>query len=90
MAIAARNLALAESAERDIEGLLGDGMSFEAILAAVCGGYGIRLEVVQYALVGSTIRSFLSYLYNEGRIGMAISENVRYCFRNRTKQDNMK
>jgi len=77
-AIAARNLALVESVERDIEGMLGEGMSFEAVLAAVCGGYGITLDVGQYALVGSTIRSFLSYLYNQGRIEMAIRGNVMH------------
>ena len=82
--IAARNLALVESVERDIEGMLGEGMSFEAILAAVCDQYGIALDVGQYALVGSTIRSFLSYLYNEGRITLAIRGNVMYWVRNTT------
>jgi glyoxylase-like metal-dependent hydrolase (beta-lactamase superfamily II) len=77
-AIAARNLALVESVERDIEGMLGEGMTFEAILAAVCGVYGITLDVGQYALVGSTIRSFLSYLYNEGRITLAIRGNAMF------------
>ena len=67
-----------EAVERDIEGMLGEGMSFEAVLATVCGGYGITLDVGQYALVGSTIRSFLSYLYNQGRITIAMRGNAMF------------
>ena len=77
-AIAAKNLALVEAVERDIEGMLGDGKTFEGILAAICDRYGILLDIGQYALVGSTIRSFLSCLYNEGRIAIAMRDNVMY------------
>ena len=42
--------------------------SFEDILAAVCSRYSISLDANQYVLVGSTVRSYLSYLARCGRV----------------------
>lgn len=41
---------------------------FEDILKEVCGHYGIGLDANQYVLVGSTIRSYLSYLAAAGKL----------------------
>ncbi|WP_300935943.1 MBL fold metallo-hydrolase [Faecalibaculum rodentium] len=48
--------------------ILAEPKTFEDILAALCGLYGIRLDPAQYVLVGSTVRSFLSYLADEGSV----------------------
>ena len=45
-----------------------DGASFEEVLAGVCGRYGIGLDANQYVLIGSTVRSYLSYLAGRGEI----------------------
>ncbi len=40
---------------------------FEDLLAGITDRYGISLDHGQYVLAGSTVRSFLSYLKNEGK-----------------------
>ncbi len=39
-----------------------EGVEFQNILAACCDHYGITLDTNQYVLIGSTVRSYLSYL----------------------------
>ena len=70
------NLKLVEDVENELVKMLGVEMGFDAILKGVCDVLGISLNAGQYALVGSTIRSFLSYLYDEGRIGFSFRENL--------------
>ena len=54
------------------------GQSFEDILCYVCDKMDVALDVVQYALTGNTIRSFLSYLLNSGRIAYQFADNRMY------------
>ncbi len=42
--------------------------STEEVMEKVCAVYGISLNMTQYVLVSSTIRSYLTYLYEEGSI----------------------
>lgn len=42
--------------------------TFEDCLAALCDIFGILLDYGQYALVGSTIKSFISYLSDAGKL----------------------
>ncbi len=44
------------------------GASFEDVLAAVCADFGIELNWAQYALIGSTVRSYLGYLREAGAV----------------------
>jgi glyoxylase-like metal-dependent hydrolase (beta-lactamase superfamily II) len=44
------------------------GLSLEDIVARVCAHYGISLDDNQHVLVGSTIRSYLSWLSDQGRV----------------------
>ena len=48
---------------------------FEEILKGVFDHYGLRMDFNQYVLVGSTIRSYLSYLSDEGRVGARFEDN---------------
>lgn len=41
---------------------------FDAVLERVCLGCGIELDANQYVLVGSTVRSALAYLADQGRV----------------------
>lgn len=45
-----------------------DDTLFEDILAQIFLGYGLSVNPNQYVLVGSTVRSYLSYLYDAGKI----------------------
>ena len=42
--------------------------NFETILQEVFTSYGLTMDYAQYVLVGSTIRSYLSYLFDAGKV----------------------
>ena len=48
---------------------------FENILKQIFDGYGLTLSFEQYVLVGSTVRSYLSWLKDTGRITAKIENN---------------
>ena len=56
-------------------GLCEDGACFEDILANVFTHYGLEMNIGQHALVGSTVRSYLAYLADAGRIALEIADN---------------
>ncbi len=56
------------------------GARFEDILADVFSHYGLAMNIGQHALVGSTVRSYLAYLADSGRLELAIEDN-RLVFR---------
>ncbi|MFZ4615443.1 MAG: MBL fold metallo-hydrolase [Rectinemataceae bacterium] len=72
---AAANLAVVSKVEDSIIEALSEESGFERILARVATSFEIDLGYGQYALVGSTIRSFLSYLANEKRVSYHFREN---------------
>lgn len=51
-----------------VQDCCGNGAGFEEILAAVFGHYGLTMNTNQYVLVGSTVKSYLSCLCQEGRV----------------------
>ncbi|MCX7027441.1 MAG: MBL fold metallo-hydrolase [Spirochaetes bacterium] len=63
------NAAKVDAVEAAILGILSRPVSFEEALATLCVGFGFDLDLSRYALIGSTLRSFLSYLNGEGKIG---------------------
>ncbi len=65
--LAAINRGRVEDIVATILGLLGKPLAFEELLAETASAYGIGLDYAQYALAGSTIRSFLSYLKDSGK-----------------------
>jgi len=56
-----------EIAEK-ITGLCREPRTFEEILQRLFGDYGLDMNFEQYVLVGSTVRSYLAWLRDEGRV----------------------
>jgi glyoxylase-like metal-dependent hydrolase (beta-lactamase superfamily II) len=52
-----------------------DGIGFEELLKLIFDAYGLTLSFQQYALVGSTVRSYLSYLKDGGRLTAHFDDN---------------
>ena len=48
---------------------------FEDLLATLVSHYGLTLDFNQYVLVGSTVRSYLAYLLDMGRLQTVFTEN---------------
>jgi hypothetical protein len=76
--LARLNLSVVENLETALLEILVRPTHFAHILKAVCDRFDITRNCGQYALVGSTIRSFLSYLYNEDRLTLFFDANVLY------------
>lgn len=49
--------------------------SFEEILQSVFTNYALAMDFNQFVLVGSTVRSYLSYLYNQRRADVRFESN---------------
>ncbi len=64
-----------EVAER-ILSICREPMSFERILQEVFKGYGLDMNFEQYVLVGSTVRSYLSWLKDVGRLTAAFESHM--------------
>jgi glyoxylase-like metal-dependent hydrolase (beta-lactamase superfamily II) len=73
LADANRNKIL-EIAEKILDILLTPSC-FEDLLKNLFDSYGLTMEINQHMLAGSTVRSFLSYLADRGKIRHIVSEN---------------
>lgn len=51
---------------------------FEDILKLIFDHYGLTMDFNQYVLVGSTIRSYLSYLHDDGDVAVVFADNQLY------------
>ncbi len=51
-------------------------ITFENLLQKLFYHYDLKMSIRQHSLVGSTVRSYLSYLKNEGRIDVVINDNL--------------
>lgn len=65
--------AIRAAADR-IEALCAGGIGIEALVCAVFKAYDLPMNAVQYALIGSTVRSYLSYLRAQGRVDVSFDE----------------
>ncbi len=52
-----------------------DGCIFEQLLEKIFEKYNLQMTFEQYALVGSTVKSYLTYLKNTGKISVDIDAN---------------
>ena len=50
--------------------------TFETLLQKLFYHYNLRMCIRQHSLVGSTVRSYLSYLKNEGKIDAVVDNNL--------------
>ena len=50
-------------------------ITFEDILQKIFDVYGLSMNANQYVLIGSTVRSYLSYLHEEGRVTFQFKDN---------------
>lgn len=64
-----------EVSER-ILSICGEPMCFERILQEVFKGYGLSMNFEQYVLVGSTVRSYLSWLKDTGKMTAEFQDNI--------------
>lgn len=69
------NLLSTISNEKSLERILQKPRTWEEVLKEFADENEIPLRLSQYTLVGSTIRSYLSYLYAEGRIKWRFENN---------------
>ena len=51
-------------------------LSSDEVIERVFRDYGLQMTLQQYVLVGSTVRSYLSWLRNTGRIGISAEGNM--------------
>ncbi len=58
-----------------ITGLCRQPLTFETILQKLFAGYGLTMNFEQYVLVGSTVRSYLSWLKDAGRLTCRFEDN---------------
>lgn len=63
--------------------LCSEPVTFEDLLKCLFDEYGLTMNPGQYVLIGSTVRSFLSYLYEEGKVIYEFRDNKMYWKENR-------
>ncbi len=51
-------------------------MCFERILQEVFNGYGLAMNFEQYVLAGSTVRSYLAWLKDNGKTAVEFQDNM--------------
>ncbi len=59
-----------------IMGICREPLCFEAILQRLFTDYGLTMSFEQYALVGSTVRSYLAWLKDTGRVNGLFENNM--------------
>lgn len=63
-----------------LQSILKTPMGFEQLLQRVFAEYGLTMTFEQHALVGSTVRSYLSWLGDSGKVQAEIRENqILWC-----------
>ena len=55
--------------------MLKEPLTFEVLLQKLFYHYELKMSIRQHSLVGSTVRSYLSYLKNEGKVDVIIDDN---------------
>ena len=64
-----------EVADRITE-LCAEPINFEAILQKLFAEYSLTMTFEQYVLIGSTVRSYLAWLKDSGRIAVRFENNM--------------
>ncbi len=61
--------------QESIMKICGSGSIFEDILKALFDEYSMKMTAQQYVLIGSTLRSYLSSMYSEGKLTFEFVDN---------------
>ena len=69
------NIDKTEEIVRNITGMLQAPMTFEGLLTEIFSFYGLVMNLNQYVLIGSTVRSYLSYLKTCGLVSYEFMDN---------------
>lgn len=59
-----------------LEEICREALTFETILQKVFDRYRLTMTFEQYVLVGSTVRSYLSWLKDKGRLSLDFTDNL--------------
>lgn len=78
LALIEANLQAVSQATQFLHTLCAEKKTFDSILQAVFGAYGLSMSIEQHALVGSTVRSYLTHLYDNDRLQILFEDNVLY------------
>lgn len=73
--LAQRNIEAIQNTMAKILAILAAPCTFEELLQQIFTAYSLTMTAQQYALIGSTIRSYLSHLLTEGKIQFAFTDN---------------
>ena len=74
-ALADLNIAAARETAEKILSLLGEPATFDELMKRLFDDMGLTLSLQQYVLVGSTVKSYLAYLSDNGKITCRAEEN---------------
>lgn len=74
--LAQLNIDKTYEAAGQIKALLAKPVTFEVLLSEVFNVYGLRMNVEQRMLVGSTVKSYLSWLKNKGEVTYTFENNL--------------
>ena len=66
--LAEKNIKKVEEIISVIQGLCEEPRGFDDLLEAIFTHFGLSMDYDQYVLVGSTLRNYLSWLSDEGRL----------------------
>lgn len=78
--LAALNRKKVEQITADLLEICREPSGFDRILARIFDRYRLAMDLNQHVLVGSTIRSYLSYLIDTGRMAVTFENNI-LCWR---------
>lgn len=73
--LAQRNIETVQQIAETILSLCEEALTFEALLQELFARYHLTMTFEQYALVGSTVKSYLSWLKDTGRLTARFSDN---------------
>lgn len=73
--LAEMNIQAIRAVKAKILELCRNPMTFEVLLKRIFDEYGLQMSAQQYVLIGSTLRSYLSSMFDRGEISFEFSEN---------------
>ena len=74
--LAQYNIDKVQEIAEEIVGLCKEPLCFEVILQKLFRTYGLSMNFEQYVLVGSTVRSYLAWLKDTGRLNARFEDNM--------------